>query len=156
MRHGENSSCLVSTSRRSSRTRAHRRLPARVRYGLVGVLTVLALLSDVWRLGHLLLVRHVTCPHDGMLVHADELPTAATPPMPSGRDARLLAASAAPRHEHENCCARSAVHRPLAFAVACRAIVSVLEPGLSLSPRAEEGGAIRAVLSYAPKLSPPT
>lgn len=103
----------------------------------------------------MLLVRHVTCPSDGMLVHADELPPVTARRPPSGRDARLLAASAAPRHEHEDCCARSAVHRPLAFAFACQGIVGVLELGLSLPPRDGEGGAARAVLSYAPKLSPP-
>jgi hypothetical protein len=143
----------VSTFRRSSRTRAHRRLPTQVRHALVGVLTVLALLSDVWRLGHLLLVRHVTCPDDGMLVHADELRAVAAPRPPSDHDTRLLAA--APRHEHEDCCALAAVQRPPAFAFACQAIVGGLEAGLSLRPRVAQDGASRAVLSYAPKLPPP-
>jgi hypothetical protein len=156
LRHGEKLAWpLVSTLRRSSRTRAQRRLPAQVRYGLVGVLTVLALLSDVWRLGHLLLVRHVACPYDGVLVHADELPTVAAQGPRAGRDPRLREATAAPRHEHEDCCARSAVHRPLAFAFACQNVVGALEPSLSLPSPSAEGGAVRAVLSYAPKLSPP-
>jgi hypothetical protein len=137
---------------------AYRRRTALPRRRLWQLLIAACLLAgsfpDVWRVGHLLAVRHVACPYDGVLVHEDELPADARSSLDhSAREAKRVAI--APRHEHSNCASLGLVDRPLVvLAVSApataRARQAVVAPLVRVAPAVKS-----SVLSYAPKLPPP-
>jgi hypothetical protein len=135
---------------------AHRRRSAPRPRGLWQLLIAACLLAgsftDVWRVGHLLAVRHVACPYDGVLVHEDELPADARVSH-SAREAKRV--SVTPRHEHSDCADLGLVDRPLAVvAVSAPAVARVGQ--VAVARLALVATAVRrSVLSYAPKLPPP-
>lgn len=112
--------------------------------------------TEVSRVVHLLSVRHVACPYDGVLVHEEDLPAearASSELLDSAGVARQ--ASVAPRHEHDQCAGVGAVDRPCVLAAipgppAIRAGQATTPPLPPVS-----SGVARPVLSYAPKLPPP-
>lgn len=116
-------------------------------------LVALFLAAQVSSFTHELLVRHVTCPEHGELIHADES-TAGSP-----AEEPALAVRAAPAaistHGHEHCLACTARRGQLFIAAPTAALV--VAPALKLA-----AGAARrttpapvALLRLAPKSSPP-
>jgi hypothetical protein len=118
---------------------------------LFGALVALSLLGDVWRAGHLLVVRHSACPYDGALVHDDELPDEVATGAREARDG----AAVSPRHEHHGCDVLGAIQRPTAILSAFGAAVPELEPQADERCLVETFEVRREVLSYAPRLPPP-
>ncbi|HEX3597296.1 MAG TPA: hypothetical protein VHU80_19450 [Polyangiaceae bacterium] len=110
------------------------------------------LLGDVFRGLHLLHARHVLCPEHGELVDADE--TSARAPGANARAEALPGGSGARHHEH---CGLAAApsrlsHLAIASAGPCiqaEALSAVLSSACSVAVQG------RAILSYAPKQSPP-
>ncbi|HET9931161.1 MAG TPA: hypothetical protein VFQ35_10760 [Polyangiaceae bacterium] len=116
---------------------------------------LLLLLPDVFRLGHLVLVRHATCPYDGALIH-DERETVGVDPSPTG--SRLppeQAALSAPHHHEERCGLSSGAHRAVATLRFEQSLVATVSPPPDPLVAAREEPSVRGVLSYAPKISPP-
>ncbi|HEX4340011.1 MAG TPA: hypothetical protein VH062_29085 [Polyangiaceae bacterium] len=114
--------------------------------------TAALLLGDVWRGLHLLHTQHVLCLEHGELVDADESSGAAS--AGNGRAEALPGGNGEHHHEH---CGLAAVpsrlsHLAIASAAPCvhaSALTSVLVTPPVVAVQA------RAVLSYAPKQSPP-
>ena len=122
--------------------------------GLVALCLFIALLPDVWRLAHFVAVHHVACPYDGVLIHEDEVPSgrrAAAPDAPP----HALPVSVVPHHGHGGCCDLATLTRPLAAPLSL-AWTAEFEERSYLAPLELQSHQLRsAVLSYAPKLSPP-
>jgi hypothetical protein len=130
--------------------------PKRFERWLLAFGVVVLLLGDVWRVPHLLLSRHVVCGEHGELVHEHDVealraPQGVAPAAPKIVDGEPRA------HAHEHCSV-------LATAARGSAVVSLpqAEPPLrTLEPERELTFVVphavnpRAVLSYAPKQSPP-
>jgi hypothetical protein len=113
---------------------------------------VLTLLTDVFHVGHLLVVRHVSCPYDGALVHEGEPGPRASAPVKFFRGAP---ASVVPQHEHESCGSLFTSRPPTTFpAVGVELELPGDEPKSSKIHRDAHLLGV-AILSYAPKLSPP-
>ncbi len=138
------------------------RTPTRARrYGwravraVVVALAVSCLFADVWRGAHLLLESHLRCPYDGADMHASDLPPDLRSVALAGEPRRRLPSSAVPRHEHANCDVFGAADRFAATLTVCRP--TARHRMNRVAPAASECNAVRplAVLSYAPKLSPP-
>ena|SRR5947207_7603182 len=110
------------------------------------------LLGDVFRGVHLLHTRHVVCPEHGELVDADEADarTGAT----NGRAEALPDTPGGHHHDH---CGIAAVPSRLSRAVVAPAPthVSASERGVACGTRCTRRLQGRAVLTYAPKQSPP-
>ena len=124
-------------------------------YAVIATLALLAFFGDVGRTGHLLLTHHVRCPYDGALIHDDELPAGARTASTETSARTPLPVSAVPRHEHHDCDVYGAFHRFSAIIVPGQGEVHRAEVSeLSSQPDPRQRVA-RAVLSYAPKLSPP-
>jgi hypothetical protein len=119
---------------------------------LVAAWAVLTLLTDVFHAGHLLAVRHISCPYDGALIHESEHGTRASAPVKLFLGAR---ASVVPQHEHESCDSLFTSHHPPAITGSSDEWeLATVEPTSSNSPHDAPLLGV-AVLSYAPKLSPP-
>lgn len=141
-------------------THANRRRSSR-RWGwraLVCACAVFALLSDVWRAAHWFAVRHVTCAHDGALVHEDEH----YHPAEAGGAARHVSTirgesvSAGGAHEHEHCGLRGAAQRCAGALFAERVAVIGATGSTSSAPCGpSQTDSRRDVLTYAPRLPPP-
>lgn len=110
-------------------------------------------LPDVARVAHLLFVQHVTCPYDGALVHADEVPAAAERQHTEAEN--TTGAAVAPKHDHHGCSSLSAANRPAIFVVPQQARVGCTLEELVLAQSAPMSPPKKAVLSYAPRLPPP-
>jgi hypothetical protein len=111
------------------------------------------LLGDVWRVPHLLLSRHVVCGEHGELVH--EHAAARHEPARSADDEVVPDGPTA--HAHEHCAVLATATRAAALApgseTSCVVAARPLVVALTFVPRFAPLG--RAVLSYAPKQSPP-
>jgi hypothetical protein len=121
----------------------------------LGVYLVLGFLGDVWHAGHLLLVHHIACPHDGALVHEDDLPAEARTLARSGSAVATDHTAIAQRHEHDDCSRFSAIQRHAAILPTNRdpAEPTTQEPS---EPSVASGREVqRDVLTYAPRLPPP-
>jgi hypothetical protein len=118
------------------------------------LLLLAGLLTDVWRFGHLIAVRHVACPYDGVLVHEDELPGGESV-QGTGLRREVLPVSAVPRHDHGHCAALATADRKLALVAVSASIEARAEQGTRTSLRVVLNAECGSVLSYAPKLSPP-
>ena len=136
--------------------RCNQRAPGRravVLWQIVALCCVIGLtLPDAWRALHLMLVPHVACPYDGVMVHADELPAATDGAPRTAQSSPTLI----PRHDHRGCAALDCSHHPSAMpAVSGATLRSTLTVSVvrKLPPRRTSFS--RAVLSYAPKLPPP-
>lgn len=120
---------------------------------VVAILSALGLgLPDAWRALHVALVEHVACPYDGALVHLEEQPPAAD----VHARAKERQKSFISEHHHHRCSADDCYQQP-------SPIPSVTEPapGATLASDPPEHPAprlawSRSVLSYAPKLPPPS
>lgn len=119
---------------------------------LFALCTAALLLGDVFRGFHLLQVRHVVCAEHGELVDAENVAT--TSHAASGRTEALPGNGDA--HHHDHCGIAAAPARTAHLAVASAA-PSVRPPSSRLFvPKSFVRVALsRAVLSYAPKQSPP-
>lgn len=122
----------------------------------LGAFLVLGFLGDVWHAGHLLFAHHIACPYDGALIHEDELSAEALALARTGAVVATDHTSVAPRHEHQDCSEFSAVQR--------HAVILPIHRGPE-QPTTEEpsepcvgcGHEVRKdVLTYAPRLPPPT
>jgi hypothetical protein len=119
---------------------------------LFALCTAALLLGDVFRGFHLLHVRHVLCPEHGELVDAEN--ATATPSTASGRTEALPGNGEA--HHHDHCAIAAAPSRSAHLALAC--VAPSIRPlaGHRFVPKSFVRTALsRAVLSYAPKQSPP-
>jgi hypothetical protein len=121
----------------------------------VALLAMLLLaLPEVARAAHLALVAHAACPYDGVMVHADEMPS--VPSETAQRDDGAgRGVSVAPEHEHQGCGALSSADRPCTFSLTTEPSFASVD--FALTPARAEPDALppRPVLSYAPKLPPP-
>jgi hypothetical protein len=118
----------------------------------VALLAMLLLtLPEVARAAHLVLVVHAACPYDGVMVHADEMPSEAV----QGDDTPRRGVSVAPEHEHQGCGALTMADRPCTFSLETAPDLASVD--FALTPAQGEPAALppRPVLSYAPKLPPP-
>jgi hypothetical protein len=111
--------------------------------------------TDVFRLAHLLAVRHVTCPYDGVLVHEDDLEVHARADDETPASPKLRRVSLGARHDHGACAGTSAADRP--FAVLVLAAAPATDESALVTPPAlaSSEAHARPVLSFAPKLPPP-
>jgi hypothetical protein len=110
------------------------------------------LLGDVFRGFHLLHVRHVVCPEHGELVDAENAGT--TSQAESGRTEALPGNADA--HHHDHCGIAAAPSRTAHLAIASAAPSMRPPAGDRLVPKSFVRVArSTAVLSYAPKQSPP-
>jgi hypothetical protein len=122
----------------------------------LGAFLVLGFLGDVWHAGHLLLVPHLACPYDGALVHEDDLSPEALALARAGSLVASHPTSVAPRHEHQDCSGFSAVQR---HAVILPSHRGPAQPTTEVpsEPCVTAGHEVRRdVLTYAPRLPPPT
>jgi hypothetical protein len=111
------------------------------------------LLGDVWSVFHALSVRHVRCPYDGALIHADELGKAEQGSQERVAEGPLPAANVV--HHHRACASFTAVQRAAFLAAVARAgEFCELAPAL-LPEFAQVSVGGLSVLAYAPKQSPP-
>ncbi len=132
-----------------------RRFGWRALHAVVLALAVSGLLADVWRGAHLLLESHLRCPYDGAYMHAGDLPPVLRWATRVGEPRRGLPSSAVPRHDHADCDVFGGAGRFAVTLTVCRPIARRL---VSRAPSAAvQCDAVLpcAVLSYAPKLSPP-
>jgi hypothetical protein len=119
---------------------------------LVAAWALLTLLTDVFHAGHLLMVRHVSCPYDGALVHESDLTAQARK---ASKPVRGAPASLLPQHEHEHCDSLFiSHHHATLLAGSERFDATAILAQAGIAERSRQVGA--AVLSYAPKLSPPS
>ena len=128
--------------------------PRRLWQLLIAACLLTGSFTDVWRVAHLLAVRHVACPYDGVLVHEDELPAEVRASLGhSGRETKGV--SAGPQHEHGACAGLGVLDRPLAVvAISASATIRARQTALPSLPLIATV-VKRSVLSYAPKLPPP-
>ena len=120
---------------------------------LVAACLTLYVLSDLWRAAHLLLEPHSTCPYDGALVHQHDVVE-----MDRGlqRDLADARTSLFASHAHDDCQLSIGPQRPpLLPALAAGELRTQLLPGSRIDITRVSVRS-RAVLEYAPKLSPPS
>jgi hypothetical protein len=121
---------------------------------LVAVCLLAGSFTDVWHVAHLLTVRHVACPYDGVLIHEDELPVEVRTrsDAPSARE--TMHASVAPAHEHDDCAGLGPVDRPCTLVtISGSSVIQARQADTALPPVATS--TTRSVLSFAPKRPPP-
>lgn len=123
--------------------------------GFVALCLFTALLPDVWRLAHFVTVRHVACPYDGMLVHEEDEAAprrrVEAPHVPP----HALPVSIVPHHGHGGCSDLATLNRPLAAPLLPSWALEYEERGYLEPLELQSHRLPTAVLSYAPKLSPP-
>jgi hypothetical protein len=114
------------------------------------------LLSDVWRLPHLLFSRHVVCREHGELVHQHEEAASRAPGEPIAEIARASTADPA-LHGHEHCSTLATSARGVAVVLAPQGQISLLaaEAGRELASFDADAARPLTVLVYAPKQGPP-
>lgn len=119
---------------------------------LLALLMAALLLGDVFRGLHLLHARHVLCAEHGELVDAEDVGTAS--PGAAGHAEALPGDGDGHHHEH---CGLSAAPARSAHLCVASATASVVPRPVSTLLRAGHVhvAATRAVLTYAPKQSPP-
>ena len=122
---------------------------------LVAVCLLAGSFTEVWRVAHLLTVRHVACPYDGVLIHEDELPVEVRARSDAPSDRETKHASVAPAHEHDDCAGLGPVDRPCT-------VVTISDSSVTQARQADAAplppiatSTTRSVLSYAPKRPPP-
>jgi hypothetical protein len=143
----------VLTSCRAPRSRAP--WPTwRLWQALVALFLLAGLLTDVWHFGHLIAVRHVACPYDGVLVHEEEVPRGESVEG-VGLRREVLPVSVVPHHDHGHCAALATADRRLAIVSVSPSIAARADQPARISLPVVPNAECRSVLSYAPKLSPP-
>jgi hypothetical protein len=120
----------------------------------LGVLALL--LSDVWRVPHLLMVRHQVCGEHGELVHEHQRGIA-----PGSQPTDVVTGSASPAapggHHHDHCGLVATLGRSAAVLSISSGVLGTGPASTSrvLSFRVLPRPDPESVLAYAPKLSPP-
>jgi hypothetical protein len=111
--------------------------------------------TDVWDVAHLLTVRHVACPYDGVLIHDDELPVEVRARSDAPSDRETKHASVAPAHEHSDCAGLGPMDRPCTVVtIYGSSVIRAREADAAPLPPIATS-TTRSVLSYAPKRPPP-
>lgn len=121
---------------------------------LGGAIAVLVLFGGVFRTIHLATVRHVSCPFDGALVHADDLPRYVQEEL-AAQKRHAVPVSAIPPHHHDDCGSLAVSLRHFVGASKPAAVRQARDVRGALVLGVGESGFERSVLSYAPRLPPP-
>lgn len=134
---------------------SYRGLPLRRLVLALGVLALL--LSDVWRVPHLLMVRHQVCGEHGELVHEHDREAGAAAGTRPLELARTVMPGVPEGHHHDHCGIVATGGKSAAVAVVSSGaqLAAAAPSSAVLSFRVASRPDSGRVLAYAPKQSPP-
>jgi hypothetical protein len=130
----------------------------RVRRPGMGAASLLLLAAQILSLGHLLIVRHATCPEHGDVMHAGQWHEARLARF-DAVEGRASLGGSVPRAEsgHDHCLICTLTHERFALLPPAGASATPIESAIGLPSRLDTSPfAPVAVIAFSPKNSPPS